>query len=189
MWKERTDSCKLSFVFLTRALAPTLLQKTNAKVISEQTWSHWVTAILKGIHVVVGAVSGFFSQTEALELLGLSVSENSFLQSGLSCKGETLTFKAAWCSLKLPGYKETLSMQPFYAQRAPGCGEGSCSYHSLSSAPLQLLTSPERTGGFCFRQFCVAGAYPPLPIFTWERDATHGHWVLWLVFTLRFPDC
>lgn len=143
MWKERTDSCKLSFDFLTCALAPTLLQKTNAKVISEQTWSHWVTAILKGIQVVVGAVSWIFSQTEAFELLGLSVSENSFLQSRLSWKGEVLTFRAAWCSLSLtlPGYRETLSVQPFYAESTWLWG-GSCSYHSLSSAPLQRLTSP-----------------------------------------------
>lgn len=79
-----------------------------------------MTVILKGIQVVLGAVSWIpptpVPRTEALELLGLSVSENSFLQSGVSWKGEILTFKAAWCSLKPPGYKETLSTQPFYAR-------------------------------------------------------------------------
>lgn len=120
-----------------------------------------MTVILKGIQVVFGAVSWiFFPRTEALEQL-------------LSPK-----WAAAWCSLEPPGYKETLSTRPFYArEHLAGGGLPFLPRPQLSSALLQLPTSPERTGGFCFRQLRVDGVYPPLPVFTWERGATHDHWV------------
>lgn len=162
MRKERTDSRELSSDFLPCALAPTLLQLNKCQ---SDKWADMEPA---GLRLwPARAVMGFFPRQKLSYCL---VCQWEHLSPSWAVKGGVLTFRAAWRSPELPGSKELLSAQPFYARehlvgvRAPVLTTLSA---LLCSAPASYF--PRENGWLLFQAVPCRQSLPSLANFHRER--------------------